>query len=667
MRKCEEFKLGHSKWTSRAGIGAVILMLIVYTVICYIIIDRNEDAVKNVEASAENSDPYVVSNEEEENQTDIPVPVAEYQVNWECGTYYSYITEAGMESYLQTLNKEGWKSVGGEVLSPQVKEGTNSYKLIKDDTVLQVITFLSGEEMPLSNSILLRVDHGISWEVLNSRDTAVDGRDILSQIQEAVDQKVKENVIPTARQKITGYFEIFIPEAYERLALQAFAAVSDRGFTGCFLVRKGVVTYVEGDLVNAVVMDIDLDGRDELVDLYSTWEDGLFKNYLIAYEYQNPIYFSSLTEIPLKKYSNCFVPEGEYEKLSLIQRENEIRLIGELSDYGAITVKEKYLVLKDMEHFPYVEWAVSYDQGLLPKIDKKLPKNPPDINISIDGIGLDYVVQKTSWDGETSEFTNTEALEQILAKQAFLPKIYLGSFGTMTIEKTVNIDFGDSIPDSIQITDAMLDENGKQKYGEKIIHKQTVKILDSSRVSFILKQHNSLYLSSNSKDYDRDWRRLFLITCRWGEKECVYALLINTGKNQQLTQASDYDFLQCEGSYSSLSSSWGLGLSVKSDMLPKRYIIEWQVDGGMIRSWNAATKKPVGIIGGHNGYPITYSWDDDQGAVIWNPISFEDSEEVTVHALIYEDEKKKNPLAFDELVLTKTKGNWQRKAKAMEE
>lgn len=537
MRKCEEFKLGHSKWTSRFGIGAVILMLIVYTVICYIIIDRNEDTVRNVEASAEKSNPSAITIGEEENQTDIPVPLAEYQVNWECGTYYSYITEAGMDSYLQTLDQEGWKSINGEALSQKVQEGTTSYKLIKEDTVLQLITYLTGEEMPISNSILLRVDQGMSWEEINSREAAVDGSSILSRIQEEVDQKVNEKVIPAVRQKITGLLEIYIPQAYERLTLQAFAAVSDWGFTGCFLVRKGVVSYVEGDLVNAAIIDIDLDGSDELVDLYSTWEDGLFKHYLIAYEYQNPIYFSSLTEIPLKKYSNCFVPEGEYEKLSLIKRENEIRLIGELSDYGAITVKEKYLVLKDMEHFPYSEWAVSYDQSLLTDMDKKIPKNPPDINISIDGIGLDYVVQKTSWDGETSEFTKTEALEQILARQAFLPKVYLGSFGTMSIEKTVDIDFGDSIPDSIQVTDAMLDENGKQQYGDKLIQKQTVKILDSSRVSFELKQHFSLFFSSNSEDYDRDWRRLFLITCRWGEKECVYALLINTGKNQQLTEA----------------------------------------------------------------------------------------------------------------------------------
>ncbi len=667
MRKYEDFKLGPCKWTSRLGIGAVILMLIVYTVICYIIIDRNDGSLRNAKADAIEAEPSVLIEGEAERQADIPVPCAEYQVNWECGTYYSYITEAGMVSYLQTLDQEGWKSINGETLSPKVQEGTTSYRLIKEDTVLQLITYLPGEEMPLSNSILLRVDRGISLEDINSREAAVDASSILSRIQEEVDQKVKEEVIPTARQKITGLLEIFIPEAYERLTLQAFAAVSDWGFSGCFLVRKGVVSYVEGDLANAVIVDIDRDGSDELVDLYTTWKDGLFLHNIIAYEYQNPIFFSSMTEIPLMKYGNCFVSEGEYEKLSLIKRDDEIRLLGELADYGAITVKEQSLVLKDMEHFPYTEWAVSYDQNLLLGMDKKFPKDPPDINITIDGIGLDYVVHRTAWGDEVSEFTKTEALEEILAKKDFLPKVNLGSFGTESLEKTIAIDFGDSIPDSIQVSDAMLDENGVQRFGGNVLHGQTVKILDSSRVSFELKQHFSLYLSSNLEDYDRDWRRLFLITCRWGEKECVYAFLINTGKNGQLVEISDHDFLQCEGSYSSLSSTWGLGLSVKSEKLPQRYVIEWQADGGMLRSWNADTKKAVGITDQHNGYPVTYSWDDNQGTIIWNPISFVDSGEVTVRARIYEDENKKNPLACDELVLTKVKGTWQKKAEATKE
>jgi hypothetical protein len=66
----------------------------------------------------------------------------------------------------------------------------------------------------------------------------------------------------------------------------------------------------------------------------------------------------------------------------------------------------------------------------------------------------------------------------------------------------------------------------------------------------------------------------------------------DTGKDQQLTKLTDHDILQYEGSYSELSSSWGLGISVKSEELPERAIIEWQADAGTLRSWNAKMKIP---------------------------------------------------------------------------
>ncbi|MDF2904714.1 MAG: hypothetical protein K0R34_35 [Herbinix sp.] len=660
MRKRKDIKPESVKWSQGFGIGAVILMLIIYTVTCFIIIDHNPDKSNNTETVQKKADRSVLITREDNLPEDIPVPNAENQVDWECGTYFSNITKEKLESYLELLKQAGWSDLEGRERSMEAILGTASYQLVKEDTLIQLLVFYSGEEDLLSNGILIRMDQDITLNELKDREEIADVNSILPQLQAAVDSNVKEKVIPAARQKIVGVFEIYIPEAYERLALQAFAAVSDRGFTGCFLVRKGVVSYVEGNLMNATIDDIDQDGSDELVDLYSTWMSGLFRNNIIAYEYQNPLFFSSLTEIPIKVYNNCFIPEGEYEELALAKKEDGIHLLGGDTDYGVVTVKGQSLVLKDMEHFPYVEWATSYDQSQLTIMDKKHPKEPPEINITIDGIGLDYVLHKTSWEDEISSYSISEALEEILAKNTYLPKVSLGSFGTEAIDKSIIVDFGDSIPDSIQVADAILDDNGRQLYAGNIIPEQPVKILDSSRVSFVLKQHMSLYLSSNMRDYDRDWRRLFLITCRWEEKECVYALLVNTGKDQQLTQITDQDFIQCEGSYSPLSSTWGLGVTVKSDELPAQYTIEWQVDGGMIRSWNSAKKKAVGITEQHNRYPATYSWDENQGAIIWNPTSYNDAGEVRICAIIYED-MAKNPVAIGELILTKKNGGWRKK------
>ena len=651
MRRNEDNNLELPNRRSRFWIGAVIVVLIVYTITCYLIIDKNAGAVQDSKSSDKSSDRLVIITQEE-FPDDIPTPEAECHTDWECGTYYSNITIGKVESYFQTLDLAGWKHPSGEAFSLKVTKGTAAYQLFKEDTLLQLITFIDGDEVPMCNGILIRVDYGIRLEDVGRQVTA-NRSSILPKVQLAVDNLVTAGELPTARQKLAGIFEIFIPDAFDKLELQAYAAVSDTGFSGCFLVRKGVVSYVEGDLANAVIADIDQDGGYELVDLYTTWEDGLFKYNIVAFEYENPIIFSSFTEILLKKYSSCYVPEGTNEKLTLIKKGYQIRLMGEHADYGTVLVKDGSLVPEDMEHFPYAEWSASYDQSLLQGFKKKVPRESIDINITIDGIGLDYVVHKTDCASKVSEYTKEDALKEILAKQEFIPTVSLGSFGSKEIEKTIIFDFGDSIPDYIQVADLLLDENGRQLFGGDLMSSQTVKILDSSRVSFALHQHFSLYLSSNSRDYDRDWRRLLMITCRYGEKECVYALLINTGMDQQLTRMPDHDFLECEGFYSALSSNWGLGISVQSDLLPERYIIEWQVDGGSIRSWNASTKM-------HNHNPATYSWDDNHGDIIWKPVSFEDSREVKVRAVIYEEDKK-NAIAFDEFVLINVNGTWLKK------
>ncbi|MDF2486757.1 MAG: hypothetical protein K0R46_2925, partial [Herbinix sp.] len=656
MRKCEEFKLGISRLTTRRCLGAVAFMIIIYAIICYVIIDNSVDTKESTLVSANQSEERIELQAVEEIPADIPVPYKEGYADWECGNYYSNISLEAMEDYLQVLSREGWTNLQGEKVSVEAKAGTTFYQLTKEDRILQLITYLQEEELPMCNGILLRVDREVSLEEVLNRNKEIDQSKMLNRIQTVVDQKVQEKVIPSARQRILGLFEIYIKEAYEKLQLQAFAAISDRGYTGCFLVRKGVISYVKGSLDNALIVDIDQDGSFELVDLYSTWEAGLFKYDLLAYEYQTPILFSSLTEIPIMKYSNCFVPEGDYEELTLVKKGEEVRLLGEYVDYGTVTVQGQTLVLEDMEHFPYTRWATSYDQSFLFGIEKVIPKNPPDINISIQGIGLDYTVRETAWDGKAAQYTTSEALEEILAKETFLPTIEVRAFGSEDKNKTVVIDFGNSIPDSIHVTDAILDDGGKPLYGDKSIMNETVKILDDSKVSFELKQHMALYLSSNLEDYEKDWRRLFRVVCRFGEKECVYAFLINTGKEQQLTEITDHDFLECEDTYSMLSSSWGLGISIDTKKLPKRYSIEWQVGDGMIREWNDSTKKPIGITAQHNGYPATYSWDDNHGAILWNPTSFDKT--VTVRAVIYEEEEKA-PIAYADLVLTNEAGGYR--------
>jgi hypothetical protein len=189
-----------------------------------------------------------------------------------------------------------------------------------------------------------------------------------------------------------------------------------------------------------------------------------------------------------------------------------------------------------MEEFPYDEWDYYYNQDILMNIEKIIPDSPPDIMISIEGNALDYTVKETKWGGSEKEYTISDAYHEITDKDRFIPTYNLGNVIEIEFARSVIIDFGSSIPDSIQVYDAMLNENGGIRYGERLIEKRTVKIMDDSQVQFNLRQHMSYFLSSNSEDYKRDWYRLFRIVCTWGEKECVYAILINTGSEEKVAE-----------------------------------------------------------------------------------------------------------------------------------
>lgn len=656
----KEKRSGSRRWTSGWGLTGVVIMLMLYTIFCYVIIDRNaipsEDSAR-AGGQIEMEEKLLVSGKEENRA--ICEPNSKNKVEWECGIYYNDISAEDMEAFLIQCRNEGWSPLEEESFLAEIREGTTTCTLVRKDEVLQMMMVCADKKETMNNSILVRLDQGISREMLLQRG-GQNHDALLENIQRVVDERARQQEIPYDKKKVTGLFEIFIPEAYEKLNLQAYAAVGERGFIGCFLVRSSVVSYMKGSLENACVADIDEDEAYEVVDLYTEWVDGLYQHMLVAYRYENPEYFNSYTQVPVVKYSNCYVSEGDYEMLSLVKREGMIYLKGEQREYGAVIPQGKVLVPEDMANFPYVVWDASYNQERLLEMDKTIPQEPPEITVSYQGVELEYMVKKTDWEGEQSELTMEEAYGE-LSKKEFLPTVSLENGILGTRNQTILLDFGKSMPDSITVKDAMLGDSGMPRYGSRTIMELAVKILDKSKVSFRLSQHMSYYLSSNLEDYERDWLRLFEIVCRWDEKECVYAFIINTGKEQQLTKVKDSEFLVCDGSYSVLSSNWGLGIGINTRNLPEDYLIEWQVDGGNIRKWNASTKRPEDINEEYNGHPMTRSKDADQGAILWNPVTFDDTGEVTVRAFLYKKEGDKSPIAYSQIILVNIMGVYQRK------
>ncbi len=635
----------------------------------------------------------------------LPEPAAEYGVDWGCGIYYSSISHEAVEEYLRRLAESGWYyamnpnvlSSSGKPFVTEVPVGITQLPFTDGENLLQLLINIESDEGFLNNSILIRLEEGVTEDYVVGREKALTKSKAQQLIQSEVDSLVQEQKLSSSKAKIIGLLEIFIRDAYEKLGLQAYAAISDTGITGSFLVCSDQVLPIMGYLQKACVADLDGNGKYELLDL-NGYGSGIYRIDLNAYEYSNPVYFSSLTELLHRKYYNCFVPKRGYGELKFKKiSDSEVHLIGvEIlyetdtqagtevtvgadtqagtevtvgadtqaevvtdnrilsetrieTDYGRIVFEDYYPIPENLIDFPYSQWKDTYDQSRLPGIEKKIPEEAPEIIVSIDGRSLDYITTETKWDGIEQGYNTSELFRQITGEGSFIPTYIAG--GITDSKHNIVINFGDSIPDTIKVKDAMMQESGGIRYGSKQVMDREVEILDDSRVQLALMQHMSYYLSSNSLDYEKNWYRLFHVVCTWGDKEAVYTFVINTGNKDRVTEIEEHDFLEVEGTNSLLSSSWGIGLLINrdADYLPDRYIIEWQVSAGEIRSWSGGGLKPVYIANQHNGYPMTTSEDLNQGAVIWTPDSYEEGDKATIRAYIYRSREDRSPVAVSEV------------------
>lgn len=523
MKGIDRMSEKKSRKTIRWSIVLVILVMIAYTITCYVIIDCYSEKPEEVDEDS-NKEMIAVTLD---HMTTLPLPDSETSAEWECGTFYSNISKTDMEVYFRRLSEAGWKNADGEPLDTVIPSGTTVYDLVNGDHLLQLMTFFEDTEIAFYNSILVYYDDDVSVNDKRERRGAMTKEEVFPLLQYQVDELSKQGVVAENKDVITGLFEIDIDKGYERLQLQAFAAFSDMGFTGCFLARKGIVTYVPGNLANSHVLDIDQDGSYEILDNYHSWKGNTFRLELVAYEYTNPVSLDSLTEILQQKYYTCFVPVDGYDSYKLnIDRAETITLIGETKDYGKLQVADGNFVIVGKEAANFLAWEEAFDQSRLSTIEKKIPDKPPIINIKLDSTQLNYIVSKSDWGGKTE----TTEVEQLVASydkaHKTVPFIRLETIAINESAPKIVIDFGDYIPDTIKVYDAMLTEENTIRY--KINTEQAVRILDDSSISFPLSQHFAYYFSSNSKDYDKEWRRLFQVDCTWGDKECTYAFLLNT-------------------------------------------------------------------------------------------------------------------------------------------
>ncbi len=505
------------------GIIVVVVVLIMYTIACYVIIDRYSGK------AAEDGDNFrkELIAVTLDHMTALPLPDSDASVEWECGTLYSNISKTDMEAYLSRLSDAGWKNYNGKTPNRTVPLGTTEYELVNGDHLLQLITYFKDPDVAFYNSILVYYDDSISVSELKARRNAMTKEAALPLIQHQVDELSRQGKISDNKDKVTGLLEIDIDKGFDRLQLQAFCAYSDLGFTGCFLVRNGIVTFVPGNLANSHVLDVDQDGKYEILDAYDSWKGNTYRLELVVYEYVNPNSVHSLTELLRQKYYTCLVPSNGYDDIKLnMDRADSVTLIGETKDYGKLQVVNGSIIITGEEAESLLNWSDSFDQSRLSSIEKEIPDTPPQIKISLDTLKLNYIIRMSDWEGRTEA---TEISKLVEAFDSTYPTTSLISLEKASVNESthrITLDFGRYMPDSVLVYDAMLSESNTLRYNMN--SEQLVQIMDDSRLSFPLSQHFAYYLSSDSKDYEKEWRRLFQIVCRWNNKECTYVFLLNT-------------------------------------------------------------------------------------------------------------------------------------------
>ncbi|WP_405168448.1 hypothetical protein [Paenibacillus sp. FSL H3-0286] len=143
----------------------------------------------------------------------------------------------------------------------------------------------------------------------------------------------------------------------------------------------------------------------------------------------------------------------------------------------------------------------------------------PEITIHMDG----KVIQSQTLSREVGiELDDESALFQAQMKDsaASIPYVKLG--------ETIHIDFDDKAPDTYEVKDYILDDEGRLKYDERMAKPLNIEFADR-KATFKLESNLAAFLSSNSKDYEPGATiRGFHLTGKWADQTKDILFVVRT-------------------------------------------------------------------------------------------------------------------------------------------
>ena len=155
----------------------------------------------------------------------------------------------------------------------------------------------------------------------------------------------------------------------------------------------------------------------------------------------------------------------------------------------------------------------------LPRL--RAPDTPPALSIQAGGREIAWTVGKDKWNGAV--YDREDTLQACAAQAQDFPELAPGS--------TVTITFQGTPPDSVRLTEAVVQKSGARKYDDRLDAELALECSENS-ASFILERNSAALLSSDTADYAPgalcQGYRLF---CQWGENSCEYGFMIRVGEN----------------------------------------------------------------------------------------------------------------------------------------
>ncbi len=154
-------------------------------------------------------------------------------------------------------------------------------------------------------------------------------------------------------------------------------------------------------------------------------------------------------------------------------------------------------------------------------------KEPPTLSVNVNGQSLYTQSDKIYWNGVA--YDNPLIFEN-MASNDYLKDIPPFPFGSF-----VELTFDQPKPDNVIISEFIIDGNGKRKFSERV--DVSIPFDIKSETGFLLQGNAASMLSSNSADYELGAViRGFLLTCTWGENQCVYAFTLRSDAGVTNTQ-----------------------------------------------------------------------------------------------------------------------------------